>query len=132
MNYLLQNRSNFYSALMPRIPDPIFRDRLEQVVSFGNSINIEVSDMETQTGLTLRLDLEDAVKKPNWGAKKGNSVVSLAEVLEVALEIEQLCLTYFTHCHPQKNTQPVDYFNLTIANLRQLEDDLRYHRFRLG
>lgn len=131
MNYLLQNRHTFYQKLLPRIPDQGIRLRLEQISQYDYDASTPVPLFESNANSLLEFGLEDAVKKPNLGAKWALTTISIAEALDRAIHLEQLCFMIFEEQSSEDVPQAYNSYALRVGALRKLTDELRYHRLRL-
>lgn len=130
MNYLLHNRREFYLAALQRIPDPGIRDRLRQIAAPSLDEPPAFSSVDSSNDLQ-KLHLEDAVKKPRHGEKLGKSILSVEDLIEKAIRLEEQCCSWAQMDSTRELRQIFDYSTFTIAQLRELADDLRYHRIRL-
>lgn len=125
MDILLQNRLDFYDEALSRLPDLALASRISEIAEFSPPA---LSGQGLLPDLPHSLDLEDALKKPQFGRRSGRTAISIAEVLTRAIRFEELILLATAglpdHIHQSGACQ-------RLQRLRQLEDDLRYHRIRL-
>lgn len=135
MQILLQNRTRFYEVLLPRIPDPIIRERLNQIsrdgfLSSSQKVTLDKSNINIEKLLLL-----DPLCKPELGSRWGQTSISLEESLTRASRLEELILLV-GKAHLEANPDPtaaaiVEIAQRRYASLLSLIDDLRYHRIRL-
>jgi hypothetical protein len=137
----LQNRAEFYAALLPRMPDERQRKALEAasapteaeptLVSAVEGLPEGASDDEPLRALGLR----DMLKKSGFGRALGRTAISTVEALQRAEHIEETGVVLFEHLHSIYPSS-ADIFHAemirrlgALAALLKLEDSLRYHRF---
>lgn len=134
LQILLQNRLDFYTALIPRIPDPSMRERISRIASHrGDSVPIPTLTYDNK--LLKELALLDPLCKPEFGRKWGRTTLSLDEALTRAIRFEELIILSgleLTANPPLEGLKElVDLARERLGLLIILSDDLRYHRIRL-
>ncbi len=132
MNYLLHNRQKFYESVLPRIPDADLRSAIQAIETHGQAAKLDLTEDVSDAKNLFHIDLEDAVKKPNYGEKSGMTALYAQEVLERALRLEELCYLAYSGKKDKDSVQMIDFISFRIKRLRLLLDNLRYHRIRLG
>lgn len=131
MSYLLHNRRRFYETVLPRIPDQKVRKALEEINQLPFARDSTECDVNKSSMILLSIDLTDEFKKPTYGEKLGRTVISLEEVIDQAICLEQLCKEAYAHNDTFEGKQAFDLSSLRTSKLRKLRDSLQYHRFRL-
>jgi hypothetical protein len=137
----LQNRAEFYAALLPRIPDARQRMAFEAAAASNESPQALIAaaeslpDIASDDDLLPALGLRDALKKAGFGNAFGRTAVSTVEALRRAQSMEEtgvLLFDYLQAAYPSLT----DVFHAellrrraALAALLRLEDSLRYHRF---
>ena len=131
MSYLLQNRRRFYETVLPRIPDQKVRKAFEEINRLSEIDVAFKEDVNKPSTSLLSINLEDVFKKPTIGERLGNVVISVEELIDQALHLEQLCHEAYAQDDSDLGRQIYDSLVFRIERLRKLRDSLEYHRFRL-
>jgi hypothetical protein len=135
LNCYVQNRTEFYESLIPRIPDPRLRDLFARAVTAFDPSETRLdpvcpsSNKTDQDYLSSLISL-DMFKKPSYGRAAGRTVISLHEALLRAQQIESngiLLLQNIVHENPQMHDELASCRS-SLEGLQKLQDDLRYHK----
>jgi hypothetical protein len=138
----LENRSKFYAALLPRIPNPEIRQWLETAVS-PYTPDRQTSACAADTALDLggdafasTLALMDWLKKSSYGSLAARTVISIHEALKRSREVEETGILLFDMLCQQ--SEGAAAFSDELKRRREalsaviiLEDGLRYHRLKM-
>ena len=139
----LENRSEFYSILLERIPSTIFAEALKTATyPFEESDEVvkeieEYEDSSLQQILPEALLLDDLLKKTGVGEQLARTVVSVREALSTSERIETIGYMLFEALSKQELTVSTLFATIaknrqcTFLNILQLRDDLDFHRLRL-
>ena len=137
----LQNRAEFYAALLPRIPDERQRAALETASAPTEAPPTLLSAAEglpdgaSDDDLLRALGLHDTLKKAGFGRAFGRTAISTLEALQRAQSVEESGVILFEHlqsAYPSSSEvfrAELSRRRAALAALLKLEDSLRYHRF---
>ncbi len=133
-NYL-KNRTDFYSALLPRIPHLRLRELLEQAVQPVSGDDTLISSLgnlpsEEPSEFVSALGLRDLLKKPNFGAAWGKTTISFEEALARSEIVEETGMILFRALGASFESEAVRR-EAALAEVLRLTDDLRYHKLPL-
>jgi hypothetical protein len=138
--FYLENRREFYQALLPRIPDQRLRNLLKQAImpveaaSKNTSILLSSSADMAGDALCDALCLTDPFKKGTFGMEYARTVISFEEALERSRRIEEAGVLFFEHLGSEDETstsvtkQIASFCNVCLINIIKLTDNLRYHK----
>ena len=142
LNYL-HNRADFYEAMLSRLPDAGLKSRIQsgvEPITAGPLLLDAVGNLpgEHSDELIDALMLLDLLKKRGFGTALGQTTVSVDEAFEHALQIEQTGLVLLSELQTVIGSansillRERESRKQALANLIRLNDELRYHRLRLG
>ena len=134
----LENRANFYHALLARLPEAAVHARLSEIaVRLTNDVVVITDEFvvqDLQDEFTQSLKSLDILKKSDHGWILGRTAISIEESLQRAMDLEEKGAVLFAHLaelvteHRIAFAAFADRHQTALVELLQLHDELRYHR----